>query len=90
MTTSEDDPRWARSDAALGSNAGSLELSQQGDGSGRGSSWGNICKLVGTMVVPSEGAGNPGVKSVNEKCTSAEGMLTKGDLGFDGCALADA
>lgn len=90
MTTSEDDPRWARSDAALGSKRRLFGVVSARDGSGRGSSWGNICKLVGTMVVPSEGAGNPGVKSVNEKCTSAEGMLTKGDLGFDGCALADA
>ena len=92
VTTSEDDPRWTGSDAALGSKRRLFGVVSARDGRGRGSSWGNICKLFGTTSkgVPKEGAGNPGVRSDNEKCTSAVGTLTKGDLGFDGCALADA
>ena len=49
-----------------------------------------ISRLRGCTLLSNDGAGKPGFRFVNEKCTSARGVLKGGALGLEGYDLAVA
>ena len=69
----------------------SLEFTRQTMGLAKGFLLGVYANCLGLYTLLSnEGAGKPGCKSSNEKCTSDVGTLKTGALTLEGCALADA